>query len=219
MPRPARQFAEVLSRGFNDLLSRSPSTRELDAFSRYLLLLLQWNRAHRLTGYRTPTQITERLFLDSLLFLKWVTRKDGRLLDLGAGAGIPGIPLKIVEPGFQVTLVEARRRRSSFLATVIRELRLEGVEVRWGRAEHLLESEPTLREAFNVVVTRAAGPLDAILRLALGFLAPGGRFIASGPPEEKPLPPLPSMISHRWEPTPQAAGFAGRRFLIADRID
>jgi 16S rRNA (guanine527-N7)-methyltransferase len=219
MPRPARQFAEVLSRGFTDLLKRSPSTRELDAFSRYLSLLLQWNRAHHLTGYHTPAQITERLFLDSLLFLQWITPKDGRLLDLGAGAGIPGIPLKIVEPGLQVTLLEARRRRSSFLATVIRELRLEGVEVRWGRAEHLLESEPTLREAFDVVVTRAAGPLEAILRLALGFLAPGGRFIASGPPKEKMLPPIPPTISHRWESASQATGFAGRRFLIADRTD
>jgi len=217
MPPPAWDFSEALSRGFAQLLRRPPSPEELRAFSRYLSVLIQWNRAHQLTGYRTPPEITEKLFLDSLLFLRWIERPARRLLDLGAGAGIPGIPIKIVEPGIQVTLLEARRRRISFLATVVRELELKGVEIRHGRAEDLLASEPTLGGAFDVVVARAVGPLDLILPLGLAFLAPGGRFIGSGPPAGKPLPSLPQSVSHHWESIPTLGNAVSRRFLIAEK--
>lgn len=210
-------FTEALSRGFEEILRRPPLTRELQAFSRYLFLLLRWNRAHRLTGYRTPAAITEKLFLDSLLFLRWVEPRDGTLLDLGAGAGIPGVPLKIVEPRIRLTLLEARRRRSSFLAAVVRELGLEGVEVRHGRAEELLGSAPELVGSFDVVVARAAGSPGSIVPLALKFLASGGRFVGSGPPESKPLPPLPNGLSRRWESIPVMGGRESRRFIIAQK--
>ena len=217
MPSRAWEFSEALSRGFAQLLRRPPSPKELQAFSRYLSVLIQWNRAHQLTGYRTPPEITEKLFLDSLLFLRWIEPPARKLLDLGAGAGIPGIPIKIVEPGIEVTLLEARRRRTSFLATVARELELEGVQVRHGRAEDLLASEPTLGGAFDVVVALAVGPLESILPLGLALLAPGGRFISSGPPAGKPLPSLPQSISYRWESIPTLGNTMSRRFLIAEK--
>lgn len=218
MPGEAWEFPAAISRGFTEHLGRAPSSEELRVFSRYLGLLLQWNRVHRLTGYRTPEAITEKLFLDSLLFLRWIERPDGRLLDLGAGAGIPGIPLKIVEPRLNVTLLEARRRRSSFLATAVRELGLAGVHVRLGRAEGLLDSEPAFQGAFDVVVTRAVAPPESIVPLALAFLAPGGRFIGSGPPEEKPLPPLPHAARCQWHSVPIKSGAGSRRFLIAQKV-
>lgn len=217
MPRRGWDFSETLSRGFVQILQRAPSPGELRAFSRYLSLLLQWDRAHHLTGYRTPPEITEKLFLDSLLFLRWISSLGGKLLDLGAGAGVPGIPLKIVEPRFSLTLLEARRRRISFLATAVRGLELEGVHLLHGRAESLIDSEPGLRGAFDTVVTRAAGPPGLILPLALAFLKPGGRFIASGPPAEKPAPPLPQDTSYRWESVLTPGGGRSRRFLIAEK--
>lgn len=217
MPRRGWEFSEALSRGFVRLLRRPASPEELQAFSRYLSLLVQWNRARQLTGYRTPPEITEKLFLDSLLFLRWIEPPARKLLDLGAGAGIPGIPIKIVEPGVEVTLLEARRRRTSFLATVVRELKLEGVEVRRGRAEELLAREPTLAGAFDVVVARAVGPLKSILPLGLAFLTHGGRFISSGPPMGKPLPSLPQGISHHWESIPTLGNAVSRRFLIVEK--
>lgn len=217
MPRRAWELSEALSHGFVRLLQRAPSSHELQAFSRYLSLLVQWNRAHHLTGYRTPAEITEKLFLDSLLFLRWIEPPFGKLLDFGAGAGIPGIPIKIVEPGMQVTLLEARRRRSSFLTTVVRELELEGVQVRCERAEELLASEPSLQSAFDFVVARAAGPLKSILPLALAFLTPGGRFIGSGPPTGKPIPPLPPGIRYHWESIRAPGMVTSRRFLIAEK--
>lgn len=210
-------FPEVLSRGFKQTLQRPPSPAEVDAFSRYLRLLLQWNRVQHLTSYRRPADIAEKLFLDSLLFLRWVPPGRARLLDLGAGAGIPGLPLKIVKPEITLTLVEARRRRASFLTAVVRELALDGVSVLAGRAEDLLEADPGLRAAFDAVVTRAAGPLPSILPLAMAFLRPGGRFIASGPPVGKPLPTLPRDTSHRWESVPVPGKVGKRLFLLVER--
>mgnify|MGYP001574171878 CR=1 FL=1 len=90
--------------------------------------------------------------------------------------------MKIVEPGIRLTLVEVRRRRLSFLSAVVRELGLKGVSVLSGRAEALLKAQRELGGAFDVVVTRAMGPLRSVLPLAMAFVRPGGRFIASGPP-------------------------------------
>ncbi len=217
MPRRRWELSEALSRGFLQFLQRAPSPGEFEAFSRYLALLLEWNRARRLTGYRSPSEITERLFLDSLLFLRWMKPDAWRVLDLGAGVGIPGLPMRIVEPRIKLTLLEARRRLSSFLAVVVRDMGLQGVQVLTGRAEHLLSSELALQSAFDIVVTRAAGPVQSILPLALGFLAPGGRLIRSGPPAGKPLPSLPAGIAHRWESVPAGDKVQARRFLIIEK--
>ena len=217
MSRRAWELAEALSRGFLSLLQRAPSPEELQAFSRYLSLLLEWNRAHHLTGYRTAPEITEKLLLDSLLFLRWMKPGAWRVLDLGAGAGIPGIPMRVVEPRIKLTLIEARRRWSSFLAVAVRELGLEGAQVESGRAEELLASEPALRGGFDIVVTRAAGPIRSILPLALDFLTPGGRLISSGPPAGKPPPSLPAGIAHRWESVPAGSKAVSRRFLIVEK--
>ena len=210
-------FPEVFTRGFNQLLQRPLSPSEADAFSRYLRLLLQWNRVQHLTSYRRPADVLEKLFLDSLLFLRWVPPGPARLLDLGAGAGIPGLPLKIVKPEIALTLVEARRRRASFLSAVTRELALDGVSVLAGRAEDLLEADPGLRAAFDAVVTRAVAPLPSILPLAMAFLRPGGRFIASGPPAGKPLPSLPRGTPHRWESVPSPGKIGKRLFLLVEK--
>lgn len=209
-------FSVVLSGGFLEILHRPPTPLELEGFSRYLGLLLQWNRAHRLTGYKHPAEIAEKLFLDSLLFLRWLPPGRPRVLDLGAGAGIPGLPLKIVEPAIRLTLLEARRRRVSFLSAVVRDLGLEGVSILAGRAESLIVSNPELRGSFDAVVTRAVGPPGSILLVVLAFLRLGGRFIASGPPAGKPLPLLPPGTPHRWETVP-TPGRTRRRFLIVEK--
>ena len=210
-------FAGVLTRGFVRILHRPPSPVELEAFARYLTLLLQWNRSQRLTGYREPERIAEKLFLDSLLFLRWIDAGPIRLLDLGAGAGVPGLPIKIVEPQIKLTLLEARRRRVSFLLTAVRGLQLEEVRVLHGRAEVLIRVDPSLAGAFDAAVTRGAGPLPTILPLALLFLKPGGHFVASGPPLEKRTPLLPPEIPHEWVTVPALDNRTPRRFLVVTK--
>ena len=153
--------------------------READLFYKYLELLAKWQRVHRLVGSIDPLWIAENLFLDSLLFLKALPRRVHDLIDVGAGAGFPGVPLKIMAPELRVTLVEARSRRASFLSTAVRELGLSEVAVLNARAEDLVD-RPGFR--FDAVVTRCAASVNAVLPLAVKFLKDGGVAVASGPP-------------------------------------
>lgn len=172
-----------LTTGARWILGRELSATELAAFDIYIELLAVWQRVYRLVGSADPIWVVDELILDSLLFAPLLPSTATRVLDLGSGAGIPGIPLKIVSPALRLILLEARRRRASFLATVVRELGLANTEVLPLRAEEAFAQRPALRGGFDVVVTRCAGRLAGVARPAALFLAPGGRLIASGPPE------------------------------------
>ncbi len=117
----------LLRRGTRTLgLDLSPP--QLDQFLTYLDLLLKWNRRINLTALRSPDDIITRHFLDSLLLLPHLP-ETGRLLDIGSGAGFPGLPLKIARPGLSVDLVEATTKKASFLKEAVRRLGLSGVNV------------------------------------------------------------------------------------------
>jgi 16S rRNA (guanine527-N7)-methyltransferase len=134
-----------------------------------------------LIGWTEPLWIVENLFLDSLLFLKVLPGTVRSLMDLGSGAGIPGIPIKIVQPSIRLTLLEARQRRASFLSTAIRELALPETRVVNERAE---QASGDLAGSFDAVVVRCVGTPDRLVPLALGFLRPGGLLVSSAAPDE-----------------------------------
>ncbi|MGH7389835.1 MAG: 16S rRNA (guanine(527)-N(7))-methyltransferase RsmG [Candidatus Rokuibacteriota bacterium] len=157
---------------------------ERERFEKYLKLLIDWSKTYRLVGSTEPRWIIERLLLDSLLFLRAVPDLGGALLDLGSGAGLPGLPLRIVLPGLELTMVEARRRRASFLSTVVRELGLERTTVVSERAESAVKR---LAHSFDFVVMRCAGSPDDLMPLASSFVRSGGAVVASGPPRPRPL--------------------------------
>ena len=165
------------SAGAASVLGRALERREIEMFGKYILLLQKWQRVHRLVGSVDPDWVVDNLFLDSLLFLKVVPQDAITVADLGSGAGFPGIPIKIVRPQTELSLIEARQRRASFLSAVSRELGLQGVRVLGGRAEDV-----GLTGLFDVVVMRCAGSVERVLRAARGLAAPGGRVIVSGPP-------------------------------------
>ena len=146
--------------------------------------MTKWQKTHRLIGSTEPRWIVESLFLDSLLFLRVLPPGIASLLDLGSGAGVPGIPIKLVRPTIQLMLVESRRRRASFLSTVVRELALSGTRVISGRAEdHLGE----LAGRFDAVVMRCAGDVSELFPLAARLVVAGGVVVASGPPAQQGL--------------------------------
>lgn len=149
-------------------------------FERYLELLSAWNRSQRLTGVLSPERIVADLFVDSLLFLKVMRPGDLKVADIGAGAGIPGVPMAIARPEIAMTLIESKRKRVSFLLALQRELGLQNLTILEGRAEALVRPNPELRSSFDVVVTRAAGPVVAILPIAMSYLEVGGLFVAGG---------------------------------------
>ncbi len=139
-----------------------------------------------MTALDSAAAVVQDLFIDSLLFLALLPPRPLALVDIGAGAGIPGLPLSLADPSIAVTLVEARRKRVSFLLAAQRELALNNVVVKEGRAEVLLEQEPDLAAGFDIVVARSVGPAATLLPLARKYLKVGGLFVVSGPPN--PLP-------------------------------
>jgi 16S rRNA (guanine527-N7)-methyltransferase len=178
-------WAARLRDGACQALERELSTSELAAFDAYIDLLVTWQGVHRLLGSRDPRWIVDELILDSLLFVRLLPGSGRSLLDLGSGAGIPGIPIGIVRPDLRLALLEVRRRRASFLSTAIRRLGLTRAEVIPLRAEEALAQRPELAGGFDAVVSRCAGEIRLVIRLAAPFLAQGGRLIVSGPPSPR----------------------------------
>jgi 16S rRNA (guanine527-N7)-methyltransferase len=168
------------------LTARPAGPDDRRRFQRYLDLFLRWNRTHRMTALTSAAAIVNDLFIDSLLFLALLPPRPLALVDIGAGAGIPGLPLRLADPALALTLVEARRKRVSFLRAAQRELDLDSLVVKEGRAEALLEQEPDLAGAFDVVVARSVGSAATLLPLARRYLKLGGLFVVAGPPN--PLP-------------------------------
>ena len=170
----------VLIPAIEVLTGRSPRSVESGRFRRYLRLLQEWNRTHRLTAIRSAEDIVTGLFRDALLFLTSLPTGPISMADLGTGPGIPGIPLRIVRDDISLTVVESRRKRVSFLAALKRELELTDLSVLEGRAEELVQERQDLAGAFDVVVARAVG--TSLLPIAMRYLRPGGLFLAGGPP-------------------------------------
>jgi 16S rRNA (guanine527-N7)-methyltransferase len=183
-------LAELLA-ALPALAGRPAAPEDRRRFTRYLELLVQWNRVHDLTGLKEPREIVRRLFLDSLLFLPQLPPRPIRLVDIGSGAGIPGLPLRIVDDGVDLTVIEARQKRVSFLSTVRRELALEGVAVVEGRAEEIVQNTE-FKGKFEMVVVRGITPTAGFLQICRAFLIPGGKVAISGPPAGKAPPPPPA---------------------------
>lgn len=186
MSRRSHDPLDELMAALRALTGRPAGRDDRRRFQQYLDLFLRWNRTHRMTGLDSAEAVVHDLLIDSLLFLALLPPRPVAVVDIGAGAGIPGLPLRLADPAIAVTLVEARRKRVSFLLAALRELDLRNVVVKEGRAAALLEQEPDLASAFDVVVARSVGPAAMLLPLARRYLKVGGVFVATGPPD--PLP-------------------------------
>jgi 16S rRNA (guanine527-N7)-methyltransferase len=175
---------EVLAGGASPILGRSLTDQERGNFDKYLSILIKWQKAHRLVGSTDPMWIVEHLFLDSLLFLRLLPSSVRTLADVGSGAGLPGLPLKIVRSELEVVLIESRRRRATFLATAIREMKLSGIRVLEGRLENVAAD---LGQRLDAVVMRCAGDVESMIPAAATITTRDGIVIASGPPAPRQL--------------------------------
>lgn len=164
------------------------SRKQSDQFDRYLKLLLSANRRMNLTALTEERDIYIKHFYDSLTVMKSVPMDEIRsLIDVGTGAGFPGIPLKILFPDLRMVLLDSLRKRVDFLSDVIRELALEHVEAIHGRAETMAR-ESRYREQFDAAVARAVARLPVLAEFCLPFVRVGGWFVAmKGPEAEKEL--------------------------------
>jgi 16S rRNA (guanine527-N7)-methyltransferase len=194
-----------LRAGARRILCRDLTETEATMFSKYMELLLKWQNVHRLLGSSEPRWIVDRIFLDSLLFVRVLPSGARAILDVGSGAGVPGIPLKLVIPDLKLTMVESRQRRASFLSTTVRELALRDVAVIPERLESIVRA---VSDRFEAVVARCAGDVGYLFGLAAHLIRPGGVVIASGPPEEHPLP------VGEWITVPGVRPGETRRFAV-----
>lgn len=158
----------------------------------YIGLLRVWNERINLTAIVDDEGVAIRHILDSLMLLAPLeafeqkgNRQGLSLIDIGTGAGFPGLPLKIVRPDWQVLLLDSLVKRLNFLDAVIDALRLEGVRTRHDRAEDG-GHRPDLREQFDVATARAVAPLPVLCEYCLPFVRVGGLFMAmKGNPDEE----------------------------------
>jgi 16S rRNA (guanine527-N7)-methyltransferase len=156
------------------------------SFSIHASELLTWNRKINLTAITNPRDIAIKHFVDSLAPARCIP--DGaRLLDIGSGAGFPGIPLKILKPSIDVLLIDAVRKKINFLKQVLRILGLENIEARQIRTENLLKVTGQAT-SFDVIISRALSDLPPFVKSALPLLAKQGTIIAmKGKVDEKEL--------------------------------
>ncbi|WP_328190212.1 16S rRNA (guanine(527)-N(7))-methyltransferase RsmG [Marinobacter sp. OP 3.4] len=147
------------------------STDRQEPLLAFLGLLNKWNRAYNLTAVREPRQMVPRQLLDSLTLLPWVTAD--RVLDAGAGGGLPGIPLAIARPDIHFTLLDSNSKKTRFLTQCQLELRLDNVEVIHGRAEDCRPDRP-----FEQVTSRAFTALPNLVDWCGALLADEGQFLA-----------------------------------------
>ncbi len=147
----------------------------LNQFQKYLTLLMEWNEKINLTALKTEEEIIEKHFYDSLLVAKQFKFEEQSLIDVGTGAGFPGIPLKIVFPDLFVTLLEPTEKRVNFLNIVIKELSLTRIVTVNKRAEDYVKEA---RSFYDIVTARAVSRLNMLVELCLPLIHVGGTFIA-----------------------------------------
>lgn len=164
------------------------SGEQLEEFEKYYIEMMIWNEKCNLTAITEENEVIIKHFYDSLLvmlFKEW--NGKGRLLDIGTGAGLPGLPIKIMNTDIHITLMDSLNKRIKFLEHIIQILKLTGIEAIHARAEEMGQ-EDKWRERYDIVVSRAVARMPVLLEYCLPFVKIGGYFIAyKGPDAEEEI--------------------------------
>lgn len=169
---------------FRDVLSNTLSDFDIalddlavDRLCQYYKLLIEWNEKMNLTALTAPEDVALKHFADSLSLFRYVNiDKDARVIDVGTGAGFPGMVLKIARPDIRLTLLDSLQKRLIFLDEVCSTLGIDDVELIHSRAED--GSRTDLRDSFDIAVSRAVASLNTLCEYDMPYVSVGGRFIA-----------------------------------------
>lgn len=150
---------------------------QINKFNIYCNMLIEWNGKMNLTAIKEPTEIAIKHFVDSCSVLNYVKiKKNAKVIDIGTGAGFPGIPLKILREDLDITLLDSLNKRLVFLNEVAKELNLE-LNTIHSRAEDLGRQE-NHREQYDIAISRAVAPLNVLSEYSIPFVRKGGKFIS-----------------------------------------
>ena len=184
------------------------STKAEDGLLAYLALLDKWNRVYNLTAVRETERMVSHHLLDSLAISPYF--QVGPILDVGSGGGLPGIPLAIIRPDLQVTLIDSVAKKTAFLLQVKAELGLNNLSIVTGRVEAHQPATP-----FNTITSRAFSDLKEFVTLTRHLLAPGGRWLAmKGLYPHEEIAQLPSWVRLSAEHVLTIPGLDATRHLI-----
>lgn len=161
-----------------DEIDISISDIQLEQFYDYYKLLIEWNEKINLTAITEFEDVIIKHFLDSISLMKYFSfNSDDRILDIGTGAGFPGIPLKIMYPDNEFTLLDSLNKRINFLNEVINQIGLHNINTIHGRGEDIAK-DFNYRESYDFVVSRAVANLSSLSEISIPFLKIGGKFVA-----------------------------------------
>lgn len=165
---------------FKNRLQESFQTQKIDVsekqckkFFEYMKLLIEWNEKINLTAIVEPGQVITKHFLDSLTILNYIGTKQQKIIDVGTGAGFPGIPIKIMDDLSEITLIDSLNKRINFLQEVINKNNLKNIRAIHGRAEDFGQDK-LYREKYDICVARAVAPMNILVEYLLPFARVNG---------------------------------------------
>lgn len=166
-------YKEMQEKG--DILNIKFTVEQLSKFYKYMNLLIDWNKKMNLTAIVEPKEIILKHFIDSLTILKYLKNAQ-KLVDVGTGAGFPGIPLSIMNENIKITLVDSLNKRLIFLQEVVKELELENIEIIHSRAEDFGQNSK-YREKFDIATSRAVANLSTLSEYLIPLVKIDGKII------------------------------------------
>ncbi len=151
---------------------------QVDQFDKFYQMMVEWNKVMNLTGITEYGEVVEKHFIDSLSIVKIIDINEvSAIIDVGTGAGFPGIPLKIAFPHLKITLLDSLNKRIKFLNEVINETGLDNISTIHGRAEDFAKQDE-YREQFDLCVSRAVANLATLSEYCLPYVKVGGKFVS-----------------------------------------